>query len=109
MLALLMAAAVIALATAATTSAKTAHVKIKDTPSSYRFSPKNISVAAGGKVNWTWSGTQHNVTFKHVPKGASKHSSGDTTHGNFTRSFSKAGTYKYECTIHDFSGTVSAN
>jgi plastocyanin len=109
LLALLLLAAAIALATAATTSAKTAHVKIKSTPSNYRFSPKKVSLAVGGKVNWSWhSDADHNVTFTKVPKGASKRSSETDDRLSFSRSFTKAGTYRYECTIHDFTGSVVA-
>jgi plastocyanin len=94
---------------AASSSAKTPHVGIKPTSSNYRFSPKRVSVGVGHKVKWSWdSDADHNVTFTKVPKGASKRSSETNDRLSFSRSFSKAGSYRYECTIHDFSGTVVA-
>jgi plastocyanin len=70
--------------------------------STYAFSPSTVTIAAGGKVHWKWSSNApHNVTFKKL----GEHSS-DGKSGNYKLKFNKAGTYKYECTIHDFKGTV---
>ncbi|MEX0993523.1 MAG: plastocyanin/azurin family copper-binding protein [Solirubrobacterales bacterium] len=78
------------------------------------FSPKAKQVSTGGSVKWNWRGdNDHNVTFRKVPRGASKHGSGDRSKGDrpFQRSFSKAGSYRYVCTIHEdegMRGTVKA-
>jgi plastocyanin len=83
------------------TSAKAKQVVIKDN----LFRPKSVHVGVGGKVTWTWKGENgHNVTFRHVPNGASKRRARTRSSGSFTRSFSKQGTYRYVCTIHEASG-----
>jgi plastocyanin len=77
------------------------------------FTPKTVHVGVGGRVTWSWKGEgdSHNVTFKKVPRGASKPHSRTKTGGAFTRSFSRRGTYRYVCTIHQdlgMKGTVVA-
>jgi len=61
------------------------------------FSPANIQVAVGTTVTWTWdaSAITHNVTF------GDGVGSGDKAAGaTFTRTFSAAGTFQYQCTLH---------
>ena len=61
------------------------------------FSPANIQVAVGTTVTWTWdaSAITHNVTF------ADGAGSGDKgANATFTRTFSAAGTFQYQCTLH---------
>lgn len=61
------------------------------------FSPANIQVAVGTTVTWTWdaSAITHNVTF------ADGVGSGDKgANATFTRTFSAAGTFQYQCTLH---------
>ena len=61
------------------------------------FSPANIQVAVGTTVTWTWdaSAVTHNVTF------ADGVGSGDKgANATFTRTFSAAGTFQYQCTLH---------
>ena len=61
------------------------------------FSPANIQVAVGTTVTWTWdaSAVTHNVTFTDGV------GSGDKgANATFTRAFSAAGTFQYQCTIH---------
>jgi plastocyanin len=90
------------------TAAKAKRVKVDDN----FFSPKTVRVSVGGKVTWTWAGSNpHNVTFRHVPRGASKKRASTRTSGHFTRSFGKRGKYRYVCTIHEaqgMTGTVIA-
>jgi len=60
-----------------------------------QFTPRNIIVATGSTVTWTWSASQgHNVTF---PSGSS---SATQTSGTFSRQFPAAGTFTYQCTQH---------
>ena len=60
-----------------------------------QFNSKNIVVAVGSTVTWTWSATNaHNVTF---PSGSS---SITQTSGQFSRQFPAAGTFSYQCTQH---------
>jgi plastocyanin len=69
------------------------------------FSPRRVSLAVGDRVRWTWRGdNEHNVRFRRAPRGASKRGAGFRTRGSFSRSFSKRGTYRYVCTLHEDAG-----
>jgi plastocyanin len=58
-----------------------------------------VSVAKGTKVRWNFSGgNAHNVT---VTSGPAKFSSPTRSSGSFSRTLTRAGTYKIVCTIHD--------
>jgi plastocyanin len=73
-----------------------------DSSSTYAFAPKTVEVGKGAKVHWSWdSNAPHNVTFKKLGEASST-----TASGSFKLKFKQAGTYKYECTIHDFKGKV---
>lgn len=68
-----------------------------------KFAPEATTVKAGEAVEWTWGEeVDHNVT-------GPDFNSETMRAGTFTHTFAKAGTYKYNCTIHgDFmSGTVT--
>ena len=63
------------------------------------FAPKSLSVARGTTVTFTWrdDDTAHNV----VSKGAKRFTPiGVRSTGSRSRTFSKAGTYRYVCTLH---------
>lgn len=62
------------------------------------FDPKAQSAAVGDVVEWTNTGSQsHNITFAGDQNvGDQTFSAGDKWQIKFT----KAGTYKYQCTIH---------
>jgi plastocyanin len=62
------------------------------------FSPTSVSIKKGGKVTWKWTqgGVPHNVTPASGAGSATSSKKGFT----FTKTFSKAGTFKYHCTIH---------
>lgn len=70
------------------------------------FSPVKVTIKKGGSVRWVWSNTNfdtHNVTLIKGPKGIkkSRYTSVDGARGlRFKRSFTKPGTYHFECTIH---------
>jgi plastocyanin len=68
----------------------------------YAFDPDEATVAVGGTVTWTWGGAdQHNVTFSDA-------SSPTQTAGSYMRTFSTAGTFPYQCTIHaGMDGTIT--
>jgi plastocyanin len=75
-------------------------VKVSD----YKFRAKTLHVSKGATVTWKFVGSDaHNVT-------GSGFKSGDRKTGTFKHKFSKAGTFKYRCTIHNASfgmhGTV---
>ncbi len=63
------------------------------------FSPKSLSVARGTTVTFRWRDerTAHNV----VSKGTKRFTSIATREtGSQSRTFAKAGTYRYVCTLH---------
>src|SRR5215207_7740582 len=58
------------------------------------FSPGTVNIKKGDKVVWKWTqgGVPHNVT----PGSRTSSKKGFT----FTKTFTKAGTFRYVCTIH---------
>jgi plastocyanin len=69
-----------------------------------QFHPGTVSIKVGQSVTWKWEDgnidTQHNVT----SIGKTKFKSSTTKlSGTYTVRFNKAGTYKFECTIHPLS------
>ena len=96
-------AAVVAAPASASDVAKTPQVGITGSSiSDYAFAPNKVSVKKGGKVKWSWSSNApHNVTFSKLGQ-----ASDDMSSGSYSLKFKKAGTYKYECTIHGFKGKV---
>jgi plastocyanin len=72
-------------------SAATAHsVAVKDD----YFSPSRIRIDKGDKVIWRWrGGSSHDVT------GGSWGSSA-MQRGTYAKTFRRAGTYRYVCTLH---------
>jgi plastocyanin len=64
------------------------------------FSATRLTVGRGTKVTWNWTGVlRHNVT---VMSGPSRFHSRTQVRGTFDHTFSRAGTYHLECTIHPF-------
>jgi plastocyanin len=62
------------------------------------YGPKSLTVGKGTKVTWHWIGVlKHNVV---VHTGPSSFSSKTQVRGNFSRTFTKKGTYQLVCTIH---------
>jgi plastocyanin len=59
------------------------------------FNPPTVTIKAGETVTWKFddSGVAHNVTGEGLR-------SSDMTSGVFSHTFSRAGDYKYDCTIH---------
>ena len=67
----------------------------------FAFAPASLSVKAGTKVTWTNQDSDaHTVTSAGSggPLGSKALNTGDT----FSFTFTKAGTYRYLCTIHPF-------
>ena len=74
-------------------------VKIKDN----FFSPASLSVSKGTTVTWRWAGSNpHNVTVTSAPRGVRHFHSTTKTSGTFARTLSRAGTYRFMCTVHGF-------
>jgi plastocyanin len=63
------------------------------------FSPTTVKIHKRDKVVWKWTqgGVAHNVTPANGNAGSKTTSKKGFT---FTKTFSKAGTFKYVCTIH---------
>jgi plastocyanin len=74
-------------------SAKTVSVKNNS------FAPGTVAIKKGGKVTWKWTqgGVPHNVT---PAKGGAGSATSSKKGFTFSKTFSKAGTFKYVCTIH---------
>ena len=70
----------------------------------FAFGPNNVTIAVGGTVTWTFADGQvaHNVTFD------DGNASPTMASGSWSRTFPKAGTYTYHCSIHpNMTGTVT--
>jgi plastocyanin len=62
------------------------------------FGPNAATVAPGQSVTWHWGDGPHNV---HVTAGPEQFDSGIKTAGSsYTRAFTTAGTYSYQCDVH---------
>jgi plastocyanin len=79
------------------------------------YSPTKVTIKKGQQVNWIWSKNNfntHTVTLIKGPKGVSKKkfSSFQASAGvHFKLTFTKAGTYHFECQLHplDMNMTVT--
>jgi plastocyanin len=93
------AAAVAVLVVPGTEAATTKTVRVVDDA----FSPKTLTVKAGTKVTFVWSGTmtQHDVTVRKAPKNVKMVHSKAMKSGSWSTTFRKKGTYKIVCTIHE--------
>ena len=84
----------------------TANVTVKN-PVVQGFVPATTNINAGDTVVWTWDVgfNSHNVTSTSIPQvwPPSPTQSGPAT---FSVTFTNAGTYPYECSIHFFTGSI---
>ena len=62
------------------------------------FSPTSVKIKKGSKVVWKWTqgGVPHNVT----PASGAGSKTSSKKGFTYSKTFSKAGTFKYVCTIH---------
>jgi plastocyanin len=78
------------------------------TVNDFYFGPTAVTIKTGGTVKWVWSATNanpHDVHLKQGPKDLKQKGSYSTkttavTNARFQKTFPRAGTYKYICTIH---------
>jgi plastocyanin len=89
------AVAIAAVAAVPAQAAQTKTVAVKNNS----FSPSSVAIKKGGKVSWKWTqgGVAHNVTPAAGGSGSRTTSQKGFT---FTKTFSKAGTFRYVCTLH---------
>ena len=79
---------------AISTAAGTKTIAIKDDV----FSPKRTTISKDTLVTWRWQGDNpHNVKSRGTKRFKS---SGTKTSGTHRYRFTKAGTYRYVCTLH---------
>jgi plastocyanin len=67
------------------------------------FSPATVRIHRGDKVVWRWKGSNdHTVTFKTAPRGVKRpRGTGVRSTGSrFAHTFTRRGTYRYVCRIH---------
>jgi plastocyanin len=70
------------------------------------FDPPSLTVTVGTTVSFTFESVGHNVTFNAV-NGRPADISGSNSSTTITRTFSTAGTFGYQCTIHGgMTGTI---
>lgn len=70
------------------------------------FTPRDIALARGGKVTWTFGARPHNVDFQ-GQAGAPSGIPNTTNSAGIERTFTNAGTFAYLCTLHGgMSGSV---
>ena len=92
----LVVALVVLSATAALAATKS--VGVKKSGTKYKFTATTLRIKKGDTVKWSWRGSvPHNVT------GPGFHSK-TATKLTFSRKFTKAGTFKVVCTIHQALG-----
>jgi plastocyanin len=69
------------------------------------YAPNPIAVAVGGTVTWT---NNDSTTHTSTGNGGTWDSGAIAPGGNFSRTFSSAGTFPYHCTFHPgMVGTVT--
>ncbi len=69
------------------------------------FTPASVTVARGGTVTWTMGARPHNATFRGTAGAPADVPT--TTNASVSRTFATAGSFPYDCTLHDgMTGTV---
>ncbi|MEA2321993.1 MAG: hypothetical protein QOD81_1843 [Solirubrobacteraceae bacterium] len=90
--------ALLVVAVAASAVAATKSVSVRKVGSGFRFAPASLSIKKGDTVRWSWRGSvPHNVK---GPGFQSKTAPKLT----YSRRFTRAGTYRVVCTIHQSLG-----
>lgn len=75
--------------------------------SALRFTPTPVHITVGGTVTFAFGPVEHDVFFDNAPDGAPANISNPTSSTSVSRTFSRAGTFVFNCHIHPgMSGTV---
>jgi plastocyanin len=79
-------------AAAQLTGAKVQRIELR----SLKFKPEKVTIKVGTRVEWVWrENVAHNIIFKDK-----KMSSKVLNKGTYSWTFTKTGTFKYDCTLH---------
>ena len=71
------------------------------------FTPSEVHLEQGGTVTFAFGSVGHDVFFDNDPAGAPSNIPGGNSNTSIARTFSTAGSYKYNCHIHPgMHGTV---
>jgi plastocyanin len=88
---------VAAFAVSGSQAATTKIVKVDD----FEFSPSSVTVRRNTTVKWVWVGrAEHDVESIRKPRGTRNFASDVMSKGSYSRKFTKAGTYRIDCSIH---------
>jgi plastocyanin len=68
------------------------------------FTPRDVAIARGGAVTWTFPGTTHNVDFGGAAGAPANIGNTGNSNAGITRSFANAGTFSYVCSLHSGMG-----
>ena len=96
---------VVGLTAAMTAGAKTtsAHKTVVVTLKGFAFNPMTVRITPGTTVKWIWEDGphgDHNLTPLHKKGGLLFKGTGIRTKGSYSVTFTKKGTYYYECSVH---------
>jgi plastocyanin len=92
-------------AKAASAQAAAAPVKRTITVEDYFYTPAKLTVPRGSTITWRWpsgGGDSHDVELLKGPKGVKPFASDIATSGyKYKRKLTKAGTYVFDCSLHN--------
>jgi plastocyanin len=90
-------------ASAKSTPAKSPHKTVLVTLKGFAFNPMTVRITPGTTVKWHWEDGphgDHNITPLHKKGGLLFKGTGTRTSGYYSVTFTKKGTYYYECSVH---------
>ena len=97
LIAVLTAVAVVAGLMAIPALAATKTVRLRDNV----FAPRSVSIKRNDTIRFVWAGKNpHNVLTRSRPRGAARVSIGTRTKGSARKRFTRRGTYRLHCSIH---------
>ena len=80
---------------------------VQATPS-LQFTPGSVAITAGGTVTFVFGSVPHDLYFDDAPPGAPANITTPSSNTSATVTFSRAGTFTYNCHIHPgMKGTVT--
>ncbi|MDB5284733.1 MAG: hypothetical protein JWO06_3808 [Bacteroidota bacterium] len=80
------------------------------TVQNFSFSPDSINASVGDTIVWQWVNGIHTTTSTNIPSGAATWNSSITTAvQTFSYVLTVSGTYRYYCSVHNFTGVIIAS